>query len=1127
MIKNYHFRFFFLLFCFILLLQIPIKAQTWSAVGNGLTANHLQVNYLFSDSNKYLIICTTVRHSPDTIPAWNGAAYSYPCEPVKYGFAWDLDTMYKDSVWNCVTINAGTLDFGTFQGDCYNWGYSGWGSHLQVPEASDPPITANAVNGGKLWFITSNDLWMECCGDAYTASAIGNHDAYCLMEYNNVLYVGGNIGGNPVITLPSNADWGTPPTISFSNSITKSGGHVYAMTFYNNQLFVGGDFKGHLALWDAIHYQWDTVTGIAGSVYALQSYNNKLYIGGKFTSVYQYNDTVLTSVGIIPVGDSIKTMAVLKDTLYVGGYFSNIDTIANTQNFAMLVTPYIAPMACSGFVATISSMINYKCGGNGNSVTVSAGIGTPPYTYLWSPTGGTLDSAINLSIGIYTVNVTDANGCKALASVDITQTPGLTAKICSITNIICNGENSGCAMVCASGGKPPYTYSWTPSGGTTQKSCNLTVGTYTVHVTDSMGCSVTAIATITQPPPFTIKTDSSRNVSCNGGNNGMVSITASKGTPPFTYSWTPNVGTNSLITNLTAGTYYCTITDSLGCIDWDGFSITITQPAVLKLTPVAHNISCNGANNGSVTTTVTGGTSPYTYSWNTSPIQTNANATGLSAGSYTLTVNDKNGCTATTSVIIKEPPILTASIVSVVKVYCYGDSNGSITAGATGGTGAYTYSWSTLPVQTSATATGLTGGTYTVTITDANGCVATALNGCGYPPPLIVSISSITNLVCNGGNTGKITAAFSGGTGPYTYTWTPTGGNGYTASNLTVGCYTFTVTDENGCSKSASACITEPTPLTISTAFVNNVSCIGGSNGSDTAKVSGGTAPYSYLWSGGHGTNTYVTGLSAGTYTLNVTDHNGCTNSATAIITQPAILSVSATALANVLCNTGNNGASSSIISGGTAPYTYSWSDANSQTTPSATGLLAGSYTVTVNDSCGNAATASVIITQPSAISITADSINDPGGCRGSAWANVIGGINPYSYLWTGGLTTDTINNQCAGSYCCVVTDANGCVDSVCVTINIFTGTGTILSNAEKVTIYPNPNNGKFIIELIGVGGKSCVEIYNMIGQQVSLSSLNTTTAELDLSSNPKGLYLYRVVSETGNLVSEGKFIIQ
>jgi len=230
-----------------------------------------------------------------------------------------------------------------------------------------------------------------------------------------------------------------------------------------------------------------------------------------------------------------------------------------------------------------------------------------------------------------------------------------------------------------------------------------------------------------------------------------------------------------------------------------------------------------------------------------------------------------------------------------------------------------------------------------------------------------------------------------------------------------------------------------------------------------------------------------------------------------------------------VLCNGGANGSASSTVSGGITPYTYTWS--NSQTTPNINSLSAGTYTLNITDNNGCSGSASVAISQPSTISVIANSVpTNVGGCTGSAWvSSVSGGTAPYTYLWDNTNTTDSISLQCIGTYCCKVTDVHGCMDSVCIAITQSNGIDNIESAGGQITVYPNPNNGVFSIAISNYQlVSSNVEVYNMLGEKVYTQfNIQHPIFNINLSSQPNGIYLYRVLQENGNLIGEGKVVLE
>jgi|GEM_PF-1204497 len=668
-----------------------------------------------------------------------------------------------------------------------------------------------------------------------------------------------------------------------------------------------------------------------------------------------------------------------------------------------------------------TSATNVNCfGGTNGTATATPTGGTAPYTYFWS-NGQTTATINGLASGTYTVTVTDSKSCTKTSAANITQPTALGAST-SATNVNCFGGTNGTATATPTGGTAPYTYFWS-NGQTTATINGLASGTYTVTVTDAKSCTKTSAATITQPTALVAST-SATNVSCFGGTNGTATATPTGGTAPYTYLWS-NGQTTATINGLASDTYTVTVTDAKSCTKTS--AANITQPTALEASTSATDVSCFGGTNGTATATPTGGTAPYTYFWSNG--QTTATINGLASGTYTVTVTDAKSCTKTSAATVTQPTAFLVST-SATNVNCFGGTNGTATATPTGGTAPYSYLWSN--GETTGIISGLSAATYTVTVTDVNDCTTTATATVEQPAALS-AVGSATDVNCFGGADGTATATPTGGTAPYTYLWS----NGETTgiiSGLSAATYTVTVTDVNDCTTTATATVEQPAAALSAGASATDVNCFGGTDGTATATPTGGTAPYTYLWSNGETTG-IISGLSAATYTVTVTDANDCTTTATATVEQPAATLSAGASATDVNCFGGADGTATATPTGGTAPYTYLWS--NGETTGIISGLSAATYTVTVTDTNDCTTTATATVEQPAALSAgaSATNVNCFGGTDGTATATPTGGTAPYTYLWSNGETTGIISGLSAATYTVTVTDTNDCTTTATATV--------------------------------------------------------------------------------------------
>jgi len=585
------------------------------------------------------------------------------------------------------------------------------------------------------------------------------------------------------------------------------------------------------------------------------------------------------------------------------------------------------------------------CNGGTTTITVSQTGGALPVT-------GT--GTFTVSAGPYSFTVTDANGCSSTTTGTVSEPTVLSASSSQDAAILCNGGTTT-ITVSATGGTTPYSGTGT---------FTVSAGSYSFTVTDANGCTSTTTGTVTEPSAV-VASSSSTAILCNGGSS-TVTVSATGGTAPYS-------GTGTFTE--TAGTYTYTVTDANGCTATT--TITITEPAALVASSSATAILCNGGSS-TVTVSATGGTAPYT-------------GTGFfneTAGTYTYTVTDANGCSATTTITITEPAVLVASS-SFTPILCNGGSS-TITVSATGGTAPY-----------SGTGTfTLGGGSWTFTVTDANGCESSTSIFITEPSQLEATAFATGSILCFGGTT-TVSVNASGGTAPYSGTGT---------FNQAAGTITYTVTDANGCTSSSSVTLTQPTKVEGTTSTTPASGC-STPDGTATVVASGGNGSYTYVWSPGGQTTATATGLVAGSYTVSITDGNGCSGSATALVTgsggsvgTPSAISGPAGACRN------SAGIVYSVINDPNAT-SYTWtlpsgatgsSTTNSITVAFGSGFNGGFICVAANNACGSSMTSClnipVIVAYPSLPAV----ISGPSvTCGAGVYTFSTSSANATSYNWT------------------------------------------------------------------------------------------------------------------------------
>jgi len=866
-------------------------------------------------------------------------------------------------------------------------------------------------------------------------------------------------------------------------------------------LYVTGGTLPLTYIWNPTEPNSNSLTGLAAGTYSVTVTDAAGCTATASYTITQPTPIANDSVVIVNVSCNGSGSILVVDTGGVAPLVYNwsvsgqhTDSLTNLQagTYTLTVTDahgcsitasYTVGTAPGALVFGTPVIVNTSCNGDSTgSITVSATGGHGTITYSWNYQNDSTATITGLGAGTYTVTATDTAGCSASASYTVAQPQPIAFGNPTITNVSCNGSSNGSIIVNTTGGTGHITYSW--SNFTTGDTITgLTAGVYCVTATDSAGCSASICYNVSQPTPITIDSTHIKAVTCVAP--GQIILFVSGGTGVYSYSWTGATGGDTATVSA-AGTVSVIVTDANGCTDTASFTINAAVGAITFGTPVITPVSCNGYSNGAITVVATDSSGgPITFVWSNGA--TGATITGLASGQYCVTATDSVGCTASVCYNLANPAPITFNAPVIVPPSCNGDSNGTVTVSATGGTGTITYVWGNS--VNGATDTALAAGTYTVTATDSLGCTATATYTVTQPTAIVTTGTTVDSITCNGASNGAINLVASGGTPGYTYAWS----NGATTGPITglgPNTYCVTITDSKGCTATACYTLSQPTPLVIDSAVIHEATCVTG--GTVVVTVSGGTAPYTYSWSGNSSTTDSAGNIPAGNINVTVTDHNGCSITATYVVpAAPNSVVIDSGHITNDLCNGGATGSITVTATGGIGSLHYGWSTPPGGITPTITGLSAGTYTVTVTDSLGCSASASYTVTQPTAIVV--DSISShPVTCTsaGSLILYAHGGTPGYTYTWQGNptVTIDSLGGLSAGTYDVTITDANGCsVTAAGVVINATGLSAPTFANVEPLCF--GQSNGSITVTPVGgtgpytytwTGGATGVTISNL-----------------------------------------------
>ena len=734
-------------------------------------------------------------------------------------------------------------------------------------------------------------------------------------------------------------------------------------------------------------------------------------------------------------------------------YGSASETINHTANEPSLpLTTSLTPKKYNGFDIT--------CNGSADGeITGSAAGGNGNYTYSWSQDATLASaSATGLKAGSYTFTATDYKGCTASSSLTLIEPTKLTVALTSTGgkggyDVSCWDKSDGALLATGSGGVSGYIYTWS-TGATGNSIAALPVGNYIATVKDGNNCTAQASKTLTAPVKIDFAINELASLTCPGDQTAILEAkpVASTIIGSAYYNWASGE-TVSTIQDKGAGTYSVTVSDDQGCSTTKSKTLTDPLPYTVSISPLSNYngsyIKCNGDSNGSLAAIVkdenNNTVTAQDYLWTVGSSTVGEGATlstinNLNEGQYKVVITYRSQCKAEASFFLPDPEAV-AVTVSLASNYngqaisCYNMTDGKLHAIASGGTGALSYSWNT--GATGSLLTNVGAGSYTVTAKDVNGCIGTEVMDIQNPDPVQALIANVSDyagygISCYNASDGSITAAGTGGTGVYTYSWS----NGKTSAvinSLATGNYTVTVSDNNGCKQSISQEITSPTALSLAIANQKNISCFGGNDGSIQLQPSGGAGSYTYsddskaTWQSGN----IFDNLAQGSYTLYLHDANGCEKNIAATLTQPSQIAISFTNIQPAFCSN-PTGTATAVVSGGVSGYAYRWQDSKSNVVDMdavLSNVKSGIYTLLVQDKNACSMTNSVAITSndgaKSTYTATAAKCFD--SADGNAAITITEGDGPFVIEWPDGQSTLQGINLKKGTYNVLITDSHNC----------------------------------------------------------------------------------------------------
>ncbi len=944
------------------------------------------------------------------------------------------------------------------------------------------------------------------CTSTSSALVIGNNTSPSINTTNGALTCASS---TVVITTSSNA---------LNPAYAWTGPNSYTSNVQNPSVTEPGTYNLVLT---------DNGTGCIGSATATVTVNTALpgasASGGTLTCATTSTTVNGSSMAINPSytwsGPNNFSSNLQNPSVNTGGTYNLIVTDpangCTSTAAATVATNTTAPQAS----ATASSNLNcnttqLQLSGTGSSQGAN-------YTYNWTTTNGnivsggtTLTPLVNQT-GAYNILVTNTdNACTSAATVTVNQSPSVNAQIASQQNVSCNGGTNGTATAAGSGGNNSFSYVWS-NGNSVAIATNLAVGVYLVTITDGENCTATTTVSITEPAILMANASTTSQTS-NGVNDGTATANPSGGTAAYTYAWSTGANTQT-IAGLAPGSYAVSVTDLNGCtsvqtVTVNSFDCTIAPQIA------GTNASCFASNNGTAAVTIVGGSNPITYNWNTGA--NTSSIANLAAGTYTVSIMDANNCPATLNVSISEPNQIQANA-SATNESSSGANNGTATANPTGGIGTFTYAWSNGGLTQ--TITNLAPGTYSVIITDNNGCTGTQSVVVSSFDCAISAQNSTSNVTCAGAANGSVTVSLTGGAAPFAYNWS-NGGSTATISSLAGGTYTATITDDNGCQVTTSATVAEPDPFTSWTVQSTNPACPNEATGSASVSISGATMPYGFVWNNGT-TGNNINNVVAGIYSVVVTDANGCTSKTTVQLVPTDNIAPSVTAQ-NATLALNMNGAITVTAQSLNASATDNCQVQSVTVSPAAfdcDDLGQHVVTITATDAVGLTATTTATVT---VIDNTAPTVTCPNSITQCSYDNIVTFNDPYAqdncllsggtWLQLSGLPKNSEFPVGATAQTYQYTDASNNVGTCTFEVII---TAPIVVNSANVV---NDQNGQGVGAIdLSVNGGVAPLVYEW-----TLGGAVVGTTE-DLSGLSQGSYAVEVTDAFGCIFVRDGFVVE